>query len=202
MGGTDYDRALSMAGFMPSFGYGSHMKRSDLEMPIAPFWDLSTWSSIHNLYEPKFINLLKSIRFEAQKPELLERLIHLVSERRCHSLLMEVEACKITLSDNATALSNLAWLEKNLQITTSRKSFEHSAEPQNQKLERTAMDCLKLAGIEASQVDVIFFTGGTSLIPSARETIMRAIPTAQVVNGDRFGAVGLGLGIEAAKRYG
>jgi len=202
VGGTDFDTCLSMAEFMPSFGYGSHMKRGDLNVPSAPFWDLSTWSNIHNLYEPKFLNLLKAIRYDAQKPQSIDRFIHLVNERRCHSLLMEVEQCKIKLSDLTVTMSDLSWLEKNLQINVNRTSFEHSAANHYAKLERTLLNCLKLAGLSASQIDVIFFTGGTSFIPSVRNTITRAIPSAEIVDGDQFGAVGMGLGIEAWNRYG
>ncbi len=202
VGGTDFDRCLSTAEFMPSFGYGSHMKRADLDVTSAPFWDLSTWSSVHNLYEPKFMTLLKAIRYDAQKPELIERFIHLVNERRCHSLLMQVEDSKIALSEAHTTMSDLGWLEKNLQISVNREAFERSAADQYAKLERTLSNCIKLAGLSPSQIDVIFFTGGTSLIPSVRRTITRAIPDAETVNGDQFGAVGLGLGIEAQNRYG
>jgi hypothetical chaperone protein len=202
VGGTDFDRYLSMSNFMPSFGYRSLQKQKGLELPSAPFWDLSTWSSVHNLYEPKFMSLLKSMRYDAQRPELLERFISLVNERRCHSLLMEVEKTKIELSDATSAQSNLEWIEKNLVLNISRESFEKTAASQYEKLDSTLTKCLGDAGVSASQIDVIFFTGGTSMIPSVRKVITEAIPDAQIVNGDQFGAVGLGLGIEAQRRYG
>jgi hypothetical chaperone protein len=201
VGGTDFDRYLSIADFMPSFGYRSLQKRGDLEQPSAPFWDLSTWSSIHNLYEPKFMTLLKAMRYGARNPELLERFIYLVSERRCHSLLMEVEAVKIALSDASTTQSDLSWVEKNLRLTVSRAGFEQSAESQYEKLKRTLAKCLADAGLQPAQIDVIFFTGGTSMIPSVRNVITSALPHAEIVDGDQFGAVGMGLGIEAWNRY-
>ena len=111
VGGTDFDKCLSLAEFMPSFGYGSSLKRGDLQVPAAPFVGISTWSQVHNLYEPKFMNLLKSIKYESQAPLLIERFIHLVRERRCHSLLMAVEDSKIRLSETADAMADLGWLE-------------------------------------------------------------------------------------------
>ncbi len=202
VGGTDFDRCLSIASFMPSFGYRSLQKHKDLELPSAPFWDLSTWSNIHNLYEPKFMTLLKTLRYESKNPELLDRLIYLVNERRCHSLLMEVEKTKIELSNDTTAQSNLGWVEKNLVLTIKRINFEQSATRLYEKLDQTLSKCLNDAGVRASEIDVIFFTGGTSLIPSVRNVILKTLSDAHVVYGDQFGAVGLGLGIEAKRRYG
>jgi hypothetical chaperone protein len=202
VGGTDFDRYLSMSNFMPGFGYRSLQKQKNLEMPSGPFWDLSTWSSIHNLYDRKCMSLLKAMRFDAQQPNLIDRLIYLINEHRCHSLLMEVEEAKIELSGASTAHCDLSWIEKNLTIDIHRESFERSAASQYEKLDRTLLKCLADAGVSASQIDVIFFTGGTSMIPSVRNVILQKLPDAQVVNGDQFGAVGLGLGIEAKRRYG
>lgn len=202
VGGTDFDRALSITNVMPSFGYRGLQKNSDLEVPSGPFWDLSTWSSIHHLYEPKFMTLLKSMRFAAQKPELLERFIHIVSERRCHSLLMEVEQVKMQLSDAPEALANLSWVEKNLTLKMTRASFEKSSEALFAKLQKSVMTCVTDAGLAADKIAVIFFTGGTSLVPAVRQQIAHNFPQAEIVNGDQFGAVGLGLGLEARNRYG
>ena len=202
VGGTDFDSSLSIASFMPSFGYRSLQKHKDLELPAAPFWDLSTWSNIHNLYEPKFMTVLKTLRYESKQPQLLDRLIYLVNERRCHSLLMEVEKIKIELSDASTAHSDLGWVEKNLVLSISRKNFEQSSTRLYEKLDQTLSKCLNDAGVRASEIDVIFFTGGSSIIPSVRAVILKTLPDAHVVNGDQFGAVGLGLGIEAKRRYG
>ena len=147
VGGTDYDRALSMSNVMPSFGHRSLQKNGNLEMPIGPFWDLSTWSSIHNLYEPKFMNLLKAMRYDGKQPELLERFIHIVTERRCHSLLMDVEQAKMELSTAETTLADLSWVEKNLLLKMSRESFVQSAKAQYDKLQKSVTKCLGDAGM-------------------------------------------------------
>ena len=202
VGGTDFDTALSMSNFMPSFGYCSLLKNGNLEMPIGPFWDLSTWSSVHNLYEPKFMTLLKALRFDALKPQLLERFIHIVNERRCHSLLMTVEQAKMELSiANATG-ADLSWVEKGLVLAVARESFELSAKNLFNKLQKSILQCLQSAAVSPDQIDVIFFTGGTSLVPSVRHVILQNFQQVEIVNGDQFGAVGMGLGIEAQNRYG
>jgi hypothetical chaperone protein len=202
VGGTDFDRALSISNVMKHFGYRSLQKSGDLEMPLGPFWDLSTWSSIHHLYEPKFMTLLRAMRFDASEPKLLDRFIHIVNERRCHSLLMSVEEAKMTLSTAENALADLSWVEKNLLVKIERESFVQNSHNIFEKLQKTIAKCLGDAGVAAEKIDVIFFTGGTSLIPSVRNQIISNFPKAEIVNGDQFGAVGLGLGMEAGLRYG
>jgi hypothetical chaperone protein len=201
VGGTDYDRYLSMAEFMPAFGYHSMQKRGDLEVPPAPFWDISTWSSIHKLYEAKRHTELRGMRYSAQRPDLIDRLIRLVEQRRGHSLLMEVERAKIALSDEISTLSDLSWVEPRLQLTVNQATFENSVQGLYEKLQRTALSCVSSAGLSNDQIEVVFFTGGTSLIPSVRRAVMSNFPHAMVVDGDQFGSVGLGLGMEARLRY-
>lgn len=202
LGGTDYDRQLSMHSFMPAFGYRTLMRRGDIEVPTSAYWDLSTWSSVHTLYDPKRLLELKDVRFEAEQPALIDRLMHVIETRRGHSVLIEVEGAKIALSDQAITEASLGWVERDLHIKTTREDFEISASPLCERLQQTASECVRMAGLQNADIDFVFFTGGTSQIPSVRAAIVSQFENASVVDGDRFGAVGLGLSIEAQRRYG
>lgn len=202
IGGTDFDRQLSMSAFMPQFGYRSLMKRGDIEVPSAPYWDLSTWSSVHLLYEAKRLTELKEVRFDAQRPELIDRLMQVMETRRGHSVLIAVENAKIGLSDADTVEAALPWLAADLGIAASRMDFEQSAKQLLEKLGTTASACVRTAGLENGDIDYVFFTGGTSQMPSVRAAILSRFDNATAIDGDRFGAVGLGLTIEAQRRYG
>jgi hypothetical chaperone protein len=48
----------------------------------------------------------------------------------------------------------------------------------------------------------VFLTGGSVRLAHVRKAIVGAVPAARIVEGDTFGAVGKGLTIEAARRYG
>ena len=101
IGGTDFDRQLSLGVVMPLFGFGSAMKRAGLDVPSSYFHDLATWSNINRMYEPRVIADIRQVRHEASEPELLDRLVRVVDEQRGHTLAMEVEEAKIALSDSA-----------------------------------------------------------------------------------------------------
>ena len=61
---------------------------------------------------------------------------------------------------------------------------------------------LASAGVRAEQVDTLLFTGGSSAVPALRARVAALLPGARQVEGDRFGGIGSGLAIEAARRYG
>jgi len=51
------------------------------------------------------------------------------------------------------------------------------------------------------QIDVIYVTGGTAKSPVIREKIKEVFDDVEIVVGDHFGSVGLGLVTWAGKRY-
>ena len=91
IGGTDFDRMLSLGTVMPLLGLGSPMKRGDLAVPNAYFHDLATWSSINRLYNPKTLREIEETRRDAARPELIERLYGVVEGERGHGLALAVE---------------------------------------------------------------------------------------------------------------
>lgn len=202
LGGTNFDTALSMEAFMPLLGHRSPQRRQELEVPAGPFWDLSIWSSVHLLYEPKRMLEIRSIRQSALYPELIDRLIRIIDHRRAHSVLMQVEETKIALSDAASHTAVVDWIEPGLTVTATQQAFVAATAQHFARLKATTLACIKDAGITPDQIDAIYFTGGTSQIPTVRAAIAGCCPAAQQVDGDRFGSVGLGLAVEAGRRYG
>ena len=110
IGGTDFDRQLSLGVVMPLFGFGSAMKRPGLDVPSSYFHDLATWSNINRMYEPRVMADIRQVRHEAREPALLDRLVRVVDEQRGHTLAMEVEEAKIALSDTRQADIPLEWV--------------------------------------------------------------------------------------------
>ena len=202
IGGTDYDRYLSMAAFMPVLGHKTLQKRGDIDLPAGPYWDLSTWSSVHTLYDPKRMHEIRSIRQTAQHPELVDRLIRIIDHRRAHSALMQVEEAKIALSEAESVTADLGWITPGLAVTSTAEDFRRASAHLNDRLRATTLACIAAAGVAPGDIGALYFTGGTSQIPNVRAAIAACCPAASVVDGDRFGSVGLGLAVEAQRRYG
>src|SRR4051794_15701843 len=89
VGGTDFDRLLSLGAVMPLFGFGSAMKRAGLGAPSSYFHDLATWSNINRMYEPRVISEIRQVRRESKEPKLFGRLLQVLEEQRGHTLAMD-----------------------------------------------------------------------------------------------------------------
>ena len=202
IGGTDFDRQLSLGVVMPLFGFGSPMKRAGLDVPSSYFHDLATWSNINRMYEPRVIADIRSVRQEASEPALLDRLIQVVEEQRGHTLAMEVEDAKIALSDKRQADIPLEWIEPGLHAGISRPDLVSHTRQLAERIAARIKNCLTQARLSAGDIDAVFLTGGSVKLAHVRKAITKAVPAARIVEGDIFGAVGKGLTLEALRRYG
>lgn len=202
VGGVDFDRRLSLGSVMPLLGMGSPMKRRELEAPSVYFHDLATWSSINRLYDGRSLRQIREVRREAARPELIDRLIKVVEDERGHGLAAAVEDAKIRLSDGEETNLSLGFVEAGLSAPIRRAAFERHTQALGGKIAERIRLCLKAAGLTSDRVDAVFLTGGSTRIPHVRAAIVGETPQARVVEGDIFGAVGTGLTIEAARRYG
>ncbi|MFC7051263.1 Hsp70 family protein, partial [Hansschlegelia quercus] len=114
----------------------------------------------------------------------------------------EVEHAKIRLSDGKETELPLGFVEAGLKAPIRRQAFEAHTSALGERIAEHIRRCLKSAGVGADQIDAVFLTGGSTRIPHVRAAILGEAPEARVVEGDIFGAVGAGLTIEAARRYG
>jgi hypothetical chaperone protein len=202
IGGTDFDRQLSLGAVMPLFGFRSAMKRAGLDVPSSYFHDLATWSNINRMYEPRVMADIRQVRQEAAEPELLDRLIRVVHEQRGHTLAMEVEDAKIALSDKRQADIPLEWVAPGLNAGIGRPDLVGHTKQLADRIAARIRNCLVQAGLAADDIDSVFLTGGSVKLAHVHRAITRAVPSARIVEGDIFGAVGKGLTLEALRRYG
>jgi hypothetical chaperone protein len=202
IGGTDFDRQLSLGVVMPLFGFGSAMKRAELEVPSRYFHDLATWSNINRMYEPRVMTELRQVRREAGEPDLLDRLLRVVDEQRGHTLAMEVEEAKIALADTRRTEIPLQWVAPGLHAAIGRTDLVSHTRQLAERIAARIKLCLAQAQLSAGDIDAVFLTGGSVRLAHVRKAITKAVPSARIVDGDTFGAVGKGLTLEALRRYG
>ncbi|QRG04775.1 Hsp70 family protein [Xanthobacter dioxanivorans] len=202
IGGTDFDRVLSLRSLMPLLGFRSAMKRDNLEVPSAYFHDLASWHSINRVYEPKVLREIRQVRRDAIEPDRLDRLVQVIEERRGHALAGAVEAAKIDLADAPAARIPLGWMEDGFGVSLTREDLAGNTAELAARIGARMDKILKAAGLAAGQIDALFLTGGSTRLAHVRRAITRALPDAKVVDGDTFGSVGIGLTIEAARRFG
>ncbi len=201
VGGTDFDRLLSLRTVMPLMGYQSPMLRPGLLAPNGYFVDLSTWSKINFLYTPQTRAELIQVKREAAEPWLFDRLLSLIDQQQGHRLAMAVERGKIKLGEASPLRLKLDWIELGLTASLSRPRFDAATDELAARIGAMVRQCLADASLQPDAIDAVFLTGGSTLLGNVRRAILDAVPAARIVEGDKFGSVGLGLTLEAALRY-
>lgn len=202
IGGTDFDRELSLHALMPLLGYRSALKRKGLNVPSGYFHDLATWHTINRLYDGKILRQVREVHREAVQPELLGRMIRVIEQRRGHELSAKVEGAKIDLASRADAQLLLPWLEDLGRVRISHEMLEDSTDKLALRIAARVGNCLKQAGVPANDIDALVLTGGSTRLSHVRRAIAAALPDTKLVEGDTFGSVGLGLTIGALTRFG
>ncbi|MGV3491834.1 MAG: Hsp70 family protein [Devosia sp.] len=202
IGGTDFDRLLSLKKVMPLLGYGTETADGKRPLPSGPYYDLATWHRINRLYNAKVMAELQSTRQEAQFPDLVSQMIALVEDRQGHRLAGRSEEAKIALSEADQTLFRFvtrdARLETEITLDELNAAVGAATEAIGNAIDRT----LALAGVTRDRIDTLILTGGSTRVPAVATELRARLPDARAVETDAFGSVGLGLAIDAARRFG
>ena len=204
IGGTDFDRLLNYNHVMPSFGLHTTvrtMNGNDIEIPTSYFRNLSTWHRINDMYGKEAMIDMNRFLSTSNDQEKTKRLRTLLQKREGHHLLQMVENGKKFLSDDPKTTLELGFIEQGLNIDLAKGDFENVIGHDLNKINTVINELLKESGVAASQVDAVFFTGGTTRIKKLQETVMSQFSDARVVNGDVFNSVAMGLSIDALNKF-
>jgi hypothetical chaperone protein len=201
VGGTDFDRMLSLMYVMPLLGLGSRIGGGEAELPKWIYHDLSTWSKISFLYSQKVMSVLRSIRHDAARQDLVDRLIDVIHHQEGHRIIDSVERAKIHLSEAPSTNVDLKDMESGLQVPVDRDGFESTIAPGLVRIEKAIAETAADAGLDRNAIQAVFLTGGSSAIPIVRDKISQFFPDAELKDGDMFGSVGKGLGLDAYRKF-
>ena len=201
VGGTDFDRLLSLAEVMPHLGYLTTTGHGKAIMPRHYYLDLATWHRINFLYTQRVAADLKALTAEADRPELLARMVRVVAGRHGHALAMEVEAAKIALSQAESTRITLKELAGGPNPVIRREAFEAAVEAPVDRVRARIAKVLAEAGVSADQIGTVFMTGGSSGLPVLRGAVAAALPGVAIATGDMLGSVGAGLALDARRRF-
>jgi hypothetical chaperone protein len=202
VGGTDFDRLLSLSEVMPHLGYLSATGGGKGLMPRHYFIDLATWHRINMLYGGRTLTDLKALRKDADRPELIDRLIRVITHHAGHSLAMATEDAKIALSGAEVARIALSGLTGGPSPLATRAGFDAAVAAPVARISDSLKRLLGMAGLQAGDIGTVFMTGGSSGLPILRALVGEVLPGVPIATGDMLGSVGTGLALEAQRRFG
>lgn len=201
LGGTDFDKALSLAHAMPLLGYeteiGAELGSRTHTAPRALFQDLASWEKIPFIYDAALLREVQRWVRLAPDPEPFERLAEVLESHLGHDIAYAVEAGKIQANGAPQGLIRLTEIERGLTVPLSQAALAEATRGFADQIATCALGCIADAGIAPESVSQCVFVGGSSLLAPVRAAMAQALPDAQPVDTEVFTAVVHGLAIAA-----
>ena len=203
--GTDFDREVNLAAIMPLLGLGSEGRSesgASIRVPNAIYHALSTWHLINTVYLPNRLIELRQMASLYVDPRMHRRLMTVLECRLGHALAAMAEAAKIDVSMQGHAAIDLSMVEDALAGSFDAPRQQAALADSIARIASAARQAIVQAGLSTSQIDALYFTGGSTALSSLASAIGSVVPDAEKVDGDRFTSVVSGLAVDASRRFG
>lgn len=202
VGGTDFDRALSLDHVMPLLGRGQLLKNEmgpgTHTAPNALFNDLATWEKIPFLYTPETLRLTARYAKLGVEATRFERLHNVIDMEMGHDIAFAVEAGKIK-ANAADAGIDLSFIASDLRQPLPQNAMQATLTELTAKVHSAAQDTLQMADLTPEKIDTIVYVGGSSLMSTITHAMETLFPHAKQERTNAFTAVADGLAIAAAQ---
>ena len=202
LGGTNFDRSLSLSHVMPLFGKGTEL-RAEMgparhEAPVSVFHDLATWATIPFLYTGATKRDVGRMAKLAVEPERFARLVTVLDMELGHDVAFAVERGKIAAnSESGQGMIDLREVEANLSVPVTAAELNAILAGAATQIREAATATLEAAGTQPREVERIVFVGGSSLLGVVSNTMQDMLPEAEAVYGAAFTGIVDGLAIAA-----
>lgn len=202
LGGTDFDRALSLATAMPELGKGTELRREmgegRLPVPQAIYTDLATWSAIPFLYTRETERMIEDlVRFAIDRPRI-ERLQRVIRDHLGHDVAFAVEAGKIAANGDGPAQIDLRVVERDLHLRLTKGALNAALAEFTDPLKMAIYETLQAAGVTPAQIGSVVLVGGSSLMRLVQDSVTEVCPTARLSRSEAFTGVVDGLALATA----
>jgi hypothetical chaperone protein len=168
-----------------------------LPMPEWIYSDLERWHYLSFLKSRDTIQMLRSIQVHSFEPEKIGALLHIVQNDLGFYLHRSVQQMKGELS--AESIGTFAFEDHVLQMRTrvKRPAFDAWIQGDLEKIRGAVERLLVRTNIGYGDVDRVFLTGGSSLVPAVRAIFQERFGTDRISSGNEFTSVAKGLALRA-----
>jgi hypothetical chaperone protein len=201
--GDAFDARVIDAIVAPALGRGTRY-RDEMggEAPV-PAWlysHLRRWHYLSFLRDEATLRLLDRVTRGALEPARFGRLVRVVEDDLGLVLHRAVEGAKVRLS--ASDADRVALDAIDLDLPIARTGFEGWIGDDLAAIEQVLDDVLARAGVAERDIDRVFATGGTSLVPVVRARLAARFGAAKLVGGEELTSVAWGLAARARQVFG
>src|SRR5262249_47186229 len=204
LAGDAFDSRVVHNLISPRLGRGTEYRSLDKNLPM-PEWiysDLSRWHYLSFLKSKETIEMLRNIRTQSLDPDRISALLHIVQNDLGFYLHQAVQAMKVELSSEETGRFVFEDHVVQMNGKVRRSSFEKWIELDLEKIRGCVDQLLQKTRVAAGDIDRVFLTGGSSLVPSVRRIFEERFDPASISGGSEFTSVAKGLALRAATETG
>jgi hypothetical chaperone protein len=200
LAGDAFDARLVRKLVSPALGSESFARSLNKVLPAVPAWiyaNLERWHYLSFLRTANVDEILRSARLRALEPEKIEALITLIDEDLGYHLHQAVQRVKFELSHSDVAEFYFRDGSMDIRIAVTREAFEGWIADELHAIEQCIDSLLQSSGISRKQVDRVFLTGGSSLVPAVRRIFKVRFGEERIRTGNEFISVARGLALRA-----
>jgi hypothetical chaperone protein len=163
LGGDDLDRTLVRL-LRKHLGEGA-LFRDGTPLPAHILEQLESWQSMVELSRPRYREVMRQGMLGSD-PEAIKRLEALVRHNLGFKLFQELEQGKIRLSSDESTDIALALNGTEIRERIGRPQFERLILAEIEQVGESLDEVLRLAGMEAGEIEVVVRTGGSAEVPA------------------------------------
>lgn len=204
LAGDAFDRRIVEHGISDQFGkrttYVSDGKI--LPMPAWVYAKLERWHHVAFLNTPSTLRLLRDLKRHVEHPDQLEMLLELIEHNLGYHLYRSVEQAKRDLSQADETVLRFDHDPVVVERRITRGEFEGWIGKELAAIEACVDGLLDSTGTGLPQVDRVFLTGGSSLVPAVRAIFANRFGEDRLSAGGEFISVATGLAQRARELFG
>jgi hypothetical chaperone protein len=201
--GDAFDARVIDAIVAPALGRGTRYRGEMGALAPVPAWlygHLRRWHYLSFLKDEATTRLLDRVAHGALDPVRFGRLVRVVDDDLGLVLHRAVEGAKVRLSTRDADRVTLDAIDLDLPVT--RDGFEDWLIADLAAIDGVLDDVLARAGVTAADIDRVFATGGTSLVPAVRARLAARFGDDKLVGGEELTSVAWGLAVRARAVFG
>jgi hypothetical chaperone protein len=197
IGGDSFDSDIMWHKGTPHFGRGvkeAFTPGKPIDLPLSYFYSICSWEKMNFLDSLRMkLSIAKSYQYSC-KDYRVKNLQTLIEQNLGYVLFKQIEKAKIDLTKSDDTIFEFNESEIAINEPISIQEFSREIIEKNvNKIEKYLKEFLDKNQIKSDDIDVVFMTGGTSMIRPLNNIFIQRFGSEKIKSGDNFNSVAMGL---------
>ncbi|MBV9825043.1 MAG: Hsp70 family protein [Alphaproteobacteria bacterium] len=195
--GDSFDFRIIDAVVAPLLGKGTEFRSLDKILPIPQHYyaSFARWHQLAMLKTPEHLRELDRLRRASFSPEKIAMFLDIIRNDWGFNIYRAVSDAKVRLSSAHRTTFGLRLGKLDIETEISRADFERWIAHDVARIEQTVDRLLHAHGVAVEEIDSVFLTGGSSLIPAVQHVFVSRFGADRLAGGENFRSVAFGLAL-------